>query len=78
MKHGKKPTRAQRKLIGQIKVGSHNLKSDNWLVVKCTTEELHIIHRERKTSYLKKQLEMDKGSPETNFLKVKNPTKRLI
>ena len=40
MKHGKKPTVQQRKLIQQWK-----LKSEDWLVTKDTPTELHLVHR---------------------------------
>ena len=40
MKHGKKPTRAQRQLIKEWR-----LNSENWLVVKDTPESMTIMHR---------------------------------
>lgn len=40
MKHGKKPTREQRKLLGKRK-----LDPAVWLVVKDTPEEMVLIHR---------------------------------
>jgi len=40
MKHGKKPTAAQRKLIQKW-----NLDPANWLVVKDTPSEMVLIHR---------------------------------
>ena len=40
MKHGKKPTREQRKLIERSK-----LNATDWLVVKDTPEELVLVHR---------------------------------
>lgn len=40
MKHGKKPTYEQRKLIQQWKLDAHD-----WLVVKDTTEEMVLVHR---------------------------------
>ena len=40
MKHGKKPSREQRKLIQRWK-----LNPADWLVVKDTTEEMVLIHR---------------------------------
>lgn len=40
MKHGKKPTVAQRKFI---KV--NGLNSENWLVVKDTPTEMILVHR---------------------------------
>lgn len=40
MKHGKKPTVAQRKLLE-----SKRFQAGNWLVVKDTPEEMVICHR---------------------------------
>jgi hypothetical protein len=40
MKHGKKPTAAQRKLIQQWR-----LNPADWLIVKDTPEEMVIVHR---------------------------------
>ncbi|TFE02859.1 DUF6906 family protein [Jeotgalibacillus salarius] len=40
MKHGKKPTVAQRKLIKAC-----NLNSDNWLVSKVVDDMLVLVHR---------------------------------
>ena len=40
MKHGKKPTRAQRAHIQY-----YRLNAENWLVVKDTPEEFVIVHR---------------------------------
>lgn len=40
MKHGKRPTVTQRKLIS-----SRGLNSDNWLVVKDMLTEMVIVHR---------------------------------
>ena len=40
MKHGKKPTVAQRKLIE-----SRRLDPNNWLVVKDTSTEMVLVHR---------------------------------
>ena len=40
MKHGKKPTREQRKLIQKWK-----LKSEDWLVTKDTPTEMELVHR---------------------------------
>ena len=40
MKNGKRPTVRQRKLIQQW-----NLDPADWLVVKDTPEEMHLIHR---------------------------------
>lgn len=42
---GKKPTIRQRKMIESYR----NYKSDNWLVVKDTPEEMHIINRRTGT-----------------------------
>lgn len=41
MKHGKKPTYEQRKLIQEWGLDSHE-----WLVVKDTSTELVLVHRE--------------------------------
>ena len=40
MKHGKKPTREQRKLLQQWKLDTYN-----WLVVKDTPTEMVLVHR---------------------------------
>lgn len=40
MKHGKRPTVAQKKLISKWR-----LNPDNWLVTKHTSTEMHIVHR---------------------------------
>ena len=40
MKHGKKPTREQRKLLEKWK-----LDSSMWLVVKDTSERMELVHR---------------------------------
>lgn len=40
MKHGKKPTVSQRKLIDK-----KGLIAENWLVVKDTPKEMVIVHR---------------------------------
>ena len=40
MKHGKKPTREQRKLLQQW-----NLDPTVWLVVKDTPERMELVHR---------------------------------
>ena len=40
MKHGKRPTREQRKFIS-----AHGLNAENWLVVKDTPDEMLLVHR---------------------------------
>ena len=45
MKHGKKPTLAQRKLIQKW-----GLDSANWLVVKDTPTEMVLVHRHSDTT----------------------------
>ena len=40
MKHGKKPTRNQAKLIR-----SNGLNTGNWLVVKDTPDKMELVHR---------------------------------
>ena len=40
MKHGKRPTREQRKLMEKWK-----LRSEDWLVVKDTPERMELVHR---------------------------------
>ena len=40
MKHGKRPTREQRKVIEK-----HRLNSADWLVAKDTPEEMVLVHR---------------------------------
>lgn len=53
MKHGKKPTVAQRKLIQ-----SKGLDPAVWLVVKDTSTELHLVHRysDRTTRIIQKEV----------------------
>lgn len=41
MKHGKNPTRAQKLLITK-----QRLNHENWLIVKDTSTELVLVHRE--------------------------------
>ena len=43
LKNGKRPTIAQRKLMESF---DKRIKSDNWLVVKDTPDEMIIVHRE--------------------------------
>ncbi len=45
MKHGIKPTAAQRKLIANYKSKSEYLNPDNWLVIKNLPKELVLRHR---------------------------------
>lgn len=45
MKHGKKPTIAQRKTMEAM-----GLNSENWLVVKDTPEHLVLVHRHSDTT----------------------------
>lgn len=40
MKHGKKPTREQKKLIQKWK-----MNPENWLVVKDTPDQMLLVHR---------------------------------
>lgn len=40
MKHGKRPTRAQK-----IQLNAVGLNYENWLVVKATTEVLEVVHK---------------------------------
>lgn len=40
MKHGKKPTREQRKLMEKWKVNTYD-----WLVVKDEPTKMHLVHR---------------------------------
>ncbi|ADY54884.1 hypothetical protein Sgly_3161 [Syntrophobotulus glycolicus DSM 8271] len=40
MKHGKRPTRAQK-----IRLKEAGLNYENWLVVKATTEGLEVVHK---------------------------------
>ena len=53
MKHGKKPTRQQRKLMEKWK-----LKPEDWLVVKDTPEEMLLVHRysDRTTRTIHKEI----------------------
>jgi hypothetical protein len=41
MKHGKRPTLNQKKLIEAAR-----LNPDNWLIVKNLPDQLHIVHRD--------------------------------
>ena len=45
MKHGKKPTVAQRNFIK-----SKGLITENWLVVKDTPREMHLVHKHSDTT----------------------------
>ena len=45
MKHGKKPTVAQRKFIT-----SKGVNAENWLVAKDTTTEMVLVHRYTNTT----------------------------
>lgn len=40
MKHGKKPTKAQKIILKE-----RHLNPDNWLIVKNTPEEMVVVHR---------------------------------
>lgn len=40
MKHGKKPTKAQKIILKE-----RHLNPDNWLIVKNTPEEMLVVHR---------------------------------
>lgn len=40
MKHGKRPTVRQKKLMAEKR-----LNPDNWLIVKDTPTEMHVVHR---------------------------------
>ena len=40
MKHGKRPTVRQKKMLAE-----HRLNPDNWLIVKDTPEAMHIVYR---------------------------------
>lgn len=53
MKHGKNPTREQRKLMQKWK-----LNSEDWLVVKDTPSEMHLVHRhfERTKKIIRKEV----------------------
>lgn len=57
MKHGKKPTAQQRKMIERAKSDPHM-----WLVIKDTPEELVLVHRhyERQTKRIPKWMVMEK------------------
>ena len=49
MKHGKRPSLKEKKLIATLKIKSRHLNPENWLVVKDTPAELHIIHKDKIT-----------------------------
>lgn len=56
MKHGRNPTLAQKKLIGNIAVAGKHLDPNKWLVTKNTSTELDIVHRETmKQKSIKKE-----------------------
>lgn len=40
MKHGKKPTKAQKIILKE-----RHMNPDNWLIVKNTPEEMLVVHR---------------------------------
>ena len=52
MKHGKKPTREQRKLIEKWKLDAHD-----WLIVKDTPEAMTLVHKhfDTKTKVIPKE-----------------------
>jgi hypothetical protein len=58
MKHGKKPTREQRKLMDKWKVNTQD-----WLVERDTNTELVLIHRhfDNKTKIIPKGVRDDEG-----------------
>ncbi|AGE75838.1 hypothetical protein P9W99_18460 [Bacillus cereus] len=45
MKNGKKPTKKEK-----IHIESHNLNSDNWLIFKKLSNEMHLVHRDTNTT----------------------------
>jgi hypothetical protein len=46
LKHGRKPTVAQANLIRNVKASGGNLDPAKWLIVKNTSTEMVIVHRE--------------------------------
>lgn len=56
MKHGKKPTREQRKLMEKWK-----LKGEDWLVVKDEPDRMTLVHRyfDTKTKIIPKRIRDD-------------------
>lgn len=58
MKHGKKPTREQRKLLEKWK-----LDPAMWLITKDTSTELHLVHRfsDRTTRTIMKETKYGEG-----------------
>ena len=56
MKHGKKPTREQRKLMEKWK-----LKGEDWLVVKDEPAQMTLVHRyfDTKTKIIPKRIRDD-------------------
>lgn len=40
MRHGKRPTRAQKIRLGQV-----GLSPDNWLVIRATKDDLILLHK---------------------------------
>ena len=56
MKHGKKPTREQRKLMTKWKLGS-----EDWLVVKDEPTQMTLVHRyfDNRTKIIPKGLRED-------------------
>ena len=74
IKHAKKPTREQRKLIEQWGLDAHN-----WMVVKDTSTEMVIQHRhsERTTRTIPKELRWaddDKDARTVKVLGIAKPT----
>lgn len=56
MKHGKRPTVRQKKLLAQKR-----LNPDNWLIVKDTPTEMHIVYRYTETGLRVIRKEAEEG-----------------
>ena len=56
MKNGKNPTRTQREIMQE-----YRLNSNNWLIVKDTTNELHIINRNNFDSRVLNKIKKQKS-----------------
>lgn len=46
MKRGKRPTRKQKELIGEQRIGNQHLNPDKWLVRQRFSNNVLLIHRE--------------------------------
>ena len=54
MKHGKNPTKAQKRIMTY-----YRLCYQDWLVTKCTDKELHIVHRYTDTQRILRKVSFE-------------------